>query len=190
MHAACWQMLPGWPCSPQWCKHNNIQYIYFKLMEWQKNQCQFNFRNFFLLLFIRLKSLGSLESLKLGNTLKKEILILRTDHLWWKIVMQASDRDWPAHVLTFGVCPLCWTTPIAHALHFYFFSQPSIFFFLHSHSVYCLCCGLLAVPRCHLSLQLTPVVRTRPSDPTTGAEHRTWKRGKITQDCWEKWRYT
>lgn len=116
----------------------------------------------FIFFLIRLKSLGSLKP---GNTLKKinKFWSYTTDHLWWKIVMQASDRDWPAHVLTFGVCPLCWTTPIAHALHFYFFSQPSIFF-----SALALC--LLFALRATSSASLPFVA---PAD-TSGEDKTVW----------------
>lgn len=74
---------------------------------------------------------------------------------------------WPLVVV------LCAKRPVTHALHYYFLSHSSIFF-LRSHSVYCLCRRPLAVPRCHSSLQLAPVVRTRPSDPTTGRRAREW----------------
>lgn len=52
-------------------------------------------------------------------------------------------------------CPLC--------------SAPPSCDFLLVLSVCCLCCGPLAQPS---SFQLAPVVRTRPSDPTTGRRAR------------------
>lgn len=115
------------------------------------------------------------EQSKPGNALKKKIvLILPTDHSRPKLVIQASDRDWPAcfdlWCLSFVLSPLP-----SLMLFISFLSHPSIFF-LHSHSVYCLCCGPRAVLCFHSSLQL---VRTRPSDPTTEEEQGNAKKGNV-----------
>lgn len=56
-------------------------------------------------------SISRLKSnLSLVMLLKNNVKIVPTqavDYSQSKIVIQASDRDCPAHILTFGVCPLC-----------------------------------------------------------------------------------
>lgn len=79
----------------------------------------------------------------------------------------ASVGDRPAHLLTFSVRPL-W-----QAL-FVVYSRSSFLFlitplrFLPPPSLCLLCCGPLALPCCHLSLQLAPVERTGPLTPPLG----------------------